>query len=572
MDEALYQESFSRNIGILTHEEQQQLARSTVAIAGLGGIGGNTLVTLARMGVGGFRIADFDRFESVNINRQYGARSDTLGIPKCVVLEEEIRRINPSVRIETFPDGFTTNTSAAILSSSDAIVDAIDFYAIEEHLALHRQARQYGRFIFMGSPVGFSACMQIFDPEGMSLEEYCAIEPGMPAIEKQLRYACGLVPELAHIEYFDVSTSSSQTDFLARTGPSIASACQLASSLVAMELVLFLLKRRPARTIPHTFQFDPYTHRVENVFLPGGMRDYDPTDAIGRIPDKSSLVAQVLNHLYYKPKAPRCVTGDAEIAYNVAGSGEALLLISPLGADSGFWARNVPSLSERFRVITFDNRGSGRSAGDLSQLSTEVMARDAISLLDHLGIEKPHVAGLALGGLIATEIAHLRPERVQSLVLASSYAHADDHLSRITERWRQLAQSRGMEPLFDECVSWLLSEEQLARRIDVNQLKTFYRLTLQQVQAFVAQSLAGILHDARAWLPGIEAPTLILSGTADKLVSREHALYLSRSVPNSLFLELEGAPHFFHWECADRFNREILLFHSQLETVVQEIA
>jgi pimeloyl-ACP methyl ester carboxylesterase/molybdopterin/thiamine biosynthesis adenylyltransferase len=571
MDEALYRDSFSRNIGILTQAEQERLAHSTVAIAGLGGIGGSTLVTLARMGVGGFRIADFDKFEHVNINRQYGARADTCGVPKCEVLEEEIRRINPSVRIETFPQGFTPATADAILQGADAVVDAIDFYAIEEHLALHRMARAHGRFIFMGSPVGFSACLQIFDPAGMSLEEYCAIEPGMPAVEKQLRYACGLVPELAHIEYFDVSAGASQTDFLARTGPSIASACQLAASLVAMEVVLLLLNRRPARAIPHTLQFDPYTYRFENVFLPGGMRDYDPRAAIARIPDKSSLVAQVLNHFYNKPKAPKCKTADAEIAYTVEGSGEALLFISPLGADSGFWARNAPLLSKNFRVITFDNRGSGRSTGNLDQLSTETMAGDARALLDHLGIEKAHVVGLALGGLVATQLAHLHPERIHSLVLASSYAHADDHLSNVTEHWRQLAQSQGMEALFDECVGWLFSDEQLARRIDVNQLKTFYRLTLQQVRAFVVQSLAGITHDSRVWLSTIKAPTLILSGTADKLVRPQHAEFLARSLTNSRLLELDGAPHFFHWECADRFNRELLLFQEQLQPVVQEI-
>jgi 23S rRNA (cytosine1962-C5)-methyltransferase len=88
--DADYAESFSRNIGILTAAEQAQLARTTVAIAGLGGVGGNVLMLLARMGIGRFRIADFDRFERVNINRQPGAASDTIGQPKCDVLVVQV--------------------------------------------------------------------------------------------------------------------------------------------------------------------------------------------------------------------------------------------------------------------------------------------------------------------------------------------------------------------------------------------------------------------------------------------------------------------------------------------------
>jgi len=572
MENGVYRESFSRNIGILTEEEQSRLAGSTVAIVGLGGIGGNTLVTLARMGVGGFCIADFDRFEYANINRQYGARSDTRGVPKCEVLAEEVRRINPSVRLEVFPEGFSEATANKILAGAGAVVDAIDFYAIEEHLRLHRKAREHNRFIFMGSPVGFSACLQIFDPEGMSLEEYCAITPAMQSIEKQLRYACGLVPALAHIDYFDVSAGASRTDFLARTGPSIASACQLASSLVAMEVVLLLLNRRPPRVIPHTVQFDPYMYRYENVYLPGGMRDYDPEAAIARIRDKSSLVPQVLNLFYSKPKAPKCGVDGAELSYKVEGAGEDLLLISPLGADSGFWARNAPALSQHFRVITFDNRGSGQSRGELNGLSTEVMARDALALLDHLGVEKAHVAGLALGGLAATQMARLHPERVQSLILASSYAAADDHIAGVTEKWRTIAQSRGMEALFDECLPWLFSDDYTRKGSDINQLKTFYRLTLQQARAFVAQSLAGVTHDVCNWISKMDVPALILCGTGDRLVRPEHGASLAQSMPNARLVLLDGAPHFFHWECADRFNREVLAFQTEVKRAAQEVS
>ena len=90
-----YDEAFSRNIGLFTLEEQDKLRRSHVAIAGMGGVGGVHLITLARTGIGNFTIADPDRFELANMNRQYGARVDTIGRSKVEVMAEGVRRINP---------------------------------------------------------------------------------------------------------------------------------------------------------------------------------------------------------------------------------------------------------------------------------------------------------------------------------------------------------------------------------------------------------------------------------------------------------------------------------------------
>ena len=564
MSDSLYEESFSRNLGIITDSEQQRLSNATVAVAGLGGIGGNTLITLARMGVGRFRIADFDRFEAANINRQYGARVDTIGMTKCEVIAAELRNINPSAHVEVFAEGFTEETSASLISGADLAIDAIDFYAIDDHLKFHSAARKYGLFTLMGSPVGFSACLQIFDPNGMSLEEYCGIHSGMPAIEKHLRYACGLVPSLAHIDYFDVSAGTSRTDFISKTGPSMASACALASALVANEAVLLLLGRRPPRSIPHTVQFDPYTCRYENVCIPGGMRNYDPAPAIARIPDKSSLVAQVLQLFYSKPKEPRYAINGVDLYHKVEGEGPPLVLISPLGADAGFWMRNVQELRKHFRVITFDNRGTGESRGPVDNLTTEVLARDVIALVDRLGIRKVHLAGLALGGLVAQQVARMEPDLVQSMMLASSYAAADEHIAATTAEWRGIAATSGMEPLFDECVEWLFSQDLTRNHGDVNQLKTFYKLTLQEPQAFVAQSLAGVEHDARGWLRDLRIPCLVLHGGSDRLVRPNHAALLAQELPDAHAVVIENAAHFFNWESSQHFNEAVLEFHSSL--------
>jgi pimeloyl-ACP methyl ester carboxylesterase/molybdopterin/thiamine biosynthesis adenylyltransferase len=556
-----YKRSFSRNIGILSEAEQERLAGATVVLAGLGGIGGNTLIQLARSGVGNFRLADFDRFDDVNINRQYGARTDTRGRLKCEVMAAEVKAINPAAEVTLFPAGFTADNAEELLSGADLAVDAIDFYAIETHLEFHRATRAHGLYTLMGSPVGFSACLQIFDPRGMSFEEYCAIKPEMDPLEKQLRYACGLVPELLHIDYFDVSLGRSNTDFLNRAGPSLSVACSLAASLVASEAVLILLGRRKPRAIPYTYQFDQYTYRYAQTHIDGGMANYDPGPAIDKIKDRSSFVPQVLELFYHKKRSRKAAVNGVDLYYKVEGEGKPVLMISPLGADASFWARQTQELAKHFRVITFDNRGSGVSSPCVGDCSTELMAEDAIRLLEFLAVDSAHVVGLALGGLIAQQIAARRPDLVDRLVLASSYLHADERIEAVTRQWRELAVRQGMEPLFDACLEYLFSPGYIADNDgELDKLKTFYRLTLVDPQSFCSQSLAGVRHDSRTLARQVTAPTLVLHGRGDRLVDPALGEALAESLGNAESVLFDDAPHFFIWEYADRFNAEVVDF------------
>ena len=102
-----YDEAFSRNIGWVTEWEQQILRTKRVAIAGMGGVGGVHLLTLARLGIGAFNISDMDVFETVNFNRQIGASTATLGRPKVDVMAGMARDINPTAEIRRFPNGIS---------------------------------------------------------------------------------------------------------------------------------------------------------------------------------------------------------------------------------------------------------------------------------------------------------------------------------------------------------------------------------------------------------------------------------------------------------------------------------
>src|SRR4051812_4826332 len=115
--------AFDRNIGWLTEWEQLALKAKRVAIAGMGGVGGFHLLTLARLGIGEFNIADFDSFEIANFNRQVGATIDTIGRPKVDVLAEMALAINPEIKLSRFEKGVKEQDIDAFLARADLFID-----------------------------------------------------------------------------------------------------------------------------------------------------------------------------------------------------------------------------------------------------------------------------------------------------------------------------------------------------------------------------------------------------------------------------------------------------------------
>lgn len=191
---------FKRNLGVLTPEAQQLLRRSVVAIAGLGGLGGTTAEVLARLGIGHLRLADFDRYEVHNINRQIGATTSTIGELKTDVMAGRVRDINPSISVETLPDGVTAESASQFVEGADIVVDAVDFYQPEARAALHREARRAGRFVLLTPAAGFGALLLLFAPDGPRLEDIFGQPGGSQDVIAALRRMSGLeltyLPEL----------------------------------------------------------------------------------------------------------------------------------------------------------------------------------------------------------------------------------------------------------------------------------------------------------------------------------------------------------------------------------------
>lgn len=168
-----YQAIFSRNIGVFTAMEQEKLRKSTVAVAGVGGVGGLLAERLVRLGIGNLRITDPGEFEESNINRQLGSSMLSLGRNKAKVVFEQIKDINPQVNIYYSHTGIKTEASAnSFVDNCDIVIDEMDYGAWKESILLQRAARQKGIYYLFAGAIGFGALVAVFDPNGITLEEY----------------------------------------------------------------------------------------------------------------------------------------------------------------------------------------------------------------------------------------------------------------------------------------------------------------------------------------------------------------------------------------------------------------
>ncbi|AEH45261.1 UBA/THIF-type NAD/FAD binding protein [Thermodesulfatator indicus DSM 15286] len=266
---SFFEEVFKPQRGLFSEEDQKKLRQATVAIAGLGGVGGTHLVSLIRTGVGRFKLAEFDVFEPRNISRQYGARVDTLGRPKGEVMLEEAFRLNPFLQIEYYKEGITPENIDAFLDGVDVVLDGVEFFAVEARKLLYDTARAKKIPLITAGPLGFSASLLIFDPEkSPSFDEYFAIKPDMSPVEKAILFALGLAPKPIFLRYIDFKS----LNLKAGQGPASVIACYLCSALAAMEAVRIILGRPGLKPVPHYLQIDLYLRKLYEGYLKKGNR------------------------------------------------------------------------------------------------------------------------------------------------------------------------------------------------------------------------------------------------------------------------------------------------------------
>lgn len=261
-----YDAAFSRNLGWVTDAEQQLLRSKCIAIAGLGGVGGSHLLTLARLGLGAFKLADFDTFDVPNFNRQAGAMVSTLGQPKVEVLQRMALDINPELKITTYPSGVDDSNLDHFLQGVDLYVDSLDFFAFDARKKMFAACAAKGIPAITAAPLGMGTAMLIFMPGHMTFEEYFRLE-GHDEFEQGIRFLLGLAPARLHMSYL---VDPTRIDLANRKGPSTGMACQLCAGVTATNALKILLGRGPVVVAPRGLHFDAYRNIYRKTFLPFG--------------------------------------------------------------------------------------------------------------------------------------------------------------------------------------------------------------------------------------------------------------------------------------------------------------
>jgi molybdopterin/thiamine biosynthesis adenylyltransferase len=260
--------AYGRNGGLIPPQERDILWNATVAVAGVGGVGGTYVISLARLGLGNLKIADLDDFGLENVNRQEGARVSAFGKSKVDVIEAEVHDINPHLHVEKFSDGINADNIDQFLKDADLVLDGIDFFNIEDRRMLFKRARELGKIVLTCAPVGFGGSLLVFHPKGISFDEYFDIHGGGTLEEDLLKFGVGFTPSLIQRAYYTPDALNIEKKEASSTRTGILTA----ASLISSEVVKLLLKRGKVLYAPTSTHFDPFVRKLKVTHLRGGNR------------------------------------------------------------------------------------------------------------------------------------------------------------------------------------------------------------------------------------------------------------------------------------------------------------
>ncbi len=258
---------------------------------------------------------------------------------------------------------------------------------------------------------------------------------------------------------------------------------------------------------------------------------------------------------------------DININYDIVGKGEPLVMIMGLGSGKSDWIFQVPFFKKHYQVVTFDNRGVGKSDKPAGPYSTRIMADDTIGLMDYLGIQKAHILGVSMGGMIAQEIAINYPERIKKLVLSCTYACDEGNLSGFTPEWNQAADvyqqgklSTTIPAMFNNIIPVMFNRR--IYKLLFLSLKIVRGDAMKPlvIETFKAHRGACNTHQALDRISMIKCPTLVIAGTKDKLIKPSSSEIIAKRISGAKLVKLEGGSHTFMVEMRDRFNQEVLSF------------
>lgn len=264
---------------------------------------------------------------------------------------------------------------------------------------------------------------------------------------------------------------------------------------------------------------------------------------------------------------PRAKVNGINLYYEAYGQGEPLIMIMGFSGTLAGWIFQRRAFQKHFQVITFDNRGVGKTDKPDGPYSIRMMAEDTIGLMNHLKIEKAHILGVSMGGYIAQEIAINYPQRVKKLVLGCTYARQDEKCGHSTEYHCGLGLPDGCsaDELKKVPVSKVLRTEfplafnnRLYKVVTALLMNVFARRMATEGVAAQFQAIAE--HDTLERLHLIQAPTLVITGTQDRIIKPASSEVLAKMIPNAGLVEIAGGSHSVFIGKSNRFNKEVLDF------------
>jgi pimeloyl-ACP methyl ester carboxylesterase len=262
---------------------------------------------------------------------------------------------------------------------------------------------------------------------------------------------------------------------------------------------------------------------------------------------------------------PNVEVAGSTLHYERAGSGEPLLLIQGMSATHLAWGRPFLSrLEQSFDCVVFDNRGIGRSAPTEGRFTTADLAADAAGLLEALGVERAHVLGISMGGMIAQELALAQPERLKTLTLGATYCGGEGSSLMGPGEAELLGAAMGSgdaDRVFR--AMWEINLSPGFRKDDSG-----FAAFVEMASALPAprdlvfrQMRACVQHDTQARLGQIEVPTLVVHGTEDRVLGVGNGRQIAALIPGARLQELDGVGHMFWWEQPER-SAELIREHA----------
>ena len=258
---------------------------------------------------------------------------------------------------------------------------------------------------------------------------------------------------------------------------------------------------------------------------------------------------------------PEVSVNGVNIYYESHGRGNPVVLIGGLGSQIESWATQVPIYSEHFKVIVFDNRGAGRSDKPEPGYTTRDMADDTTFLMDELGIDRAHIVGKSMGGMIGQWLAIDHPARVNKLAMGCSSASRDEVGDEILRMGREIATKIGTKAVWLMALYLGYSRGYIEKNIgNIKKIMASVPESPESLRGYLGQSYACENHNTIDLLFKISSPTLVMLGESDLIASPRRSSELAELIPDARLKIFDGAGHGFWRERQEEVDRLVLEF------------